>query len=179
MMAHGVKLAKDGDLNVRFAQMPCEKMTYEADTFDIIFCRDILHHVDIHATMKEITRVARPGALLVVDEIYSHSITDRIRHSWFVERFVYPMVRKWIYRGKIFYITEDERKMTEDDIDLVKSYIEVLLFRKYFNLISARFVSDTVAYIAKADRACLYILGPLGRYLGGRATFAGYLPNRK
>ena len=179
MMALGIKLAKDSDLNVSFAQMPCEKMTYEADTFDVIFCRDILHHVDIHATMKEITRVAKPGALLVADEIYSHSILDRIRHSWVVERFVYPMVRKWIYKGKILYITEDERKMTEDDIDLVKSYIEILLFIKYFNFISTRIVSENVECIAKADRVCLYLLGPLGRYLGGRATFAGYLPDRK
>jgi len=179
MMAHGVKLAQEDGLSVKFEQMPCEKMIYPDGTFDIIFCRDILHHVDIPVAMKEITRVAKPGALLVVDEIYSHSVTNWIRRSWVVERFIYPMLRKAIYTGKVFYITQDEQKMTEHDIDLVKRYIGTVLYQKYFNFFVTRFVPDTIVALAKADRACLYLLGPIGRYLGGRVAFAGHLPDRK
>ena len=50
----------------------------------MVVAGDILHHVDIPPTLAEIARVSRDGAVLVVNEIYSHS-----------------------------YITQDERKLTE------------------------------------------------------------------
>ena len=69
------------NLSIEFDEMPAEAMTYRAGTFDLVFCRDILHHVDIDRTMREVVRVSKPHARFVANEIYSHSFTDLIRHS--------------------------------------------------------------------------------------------------
>jgi len=175
MMAHGVKLAAQDGLTVEFAEMPCERMTYRDGTFDIVFCRDILHHVDIPTTMREIARVAKPDALLVVDEIYSHSMTDWIRHSWLVERVLYRTMQRFIYKGKLLYITEDERKMTEKDIALVKSHVPAFSYHKYFNFVVTRIVPDNYLVLNKVDRLVLKMLGPIGYYIAGRIAFVGRL----
>ncbi|GGY88116.1 class I SAM-dependent methyltransferase [Pseudoduganella plicata] len=91
------RLAAREGLVIDFGQMPAECLIYADDSFDCIVARDILHHVDIPAAMREIRRVARPQALLVVNEIYSHSLTDTIRRSRFVEAFLYPRMQRLIY----------------------------------------------------------------------------------
>jgi len=70
----------------------------------------------IPATMEEVLRVSKPGALFEMDEIYSHSITDVVRRSWLVEKLLYPRMTGFIYKGSKPYITEDERKMSEHDV---------------------------------------------------------------
>jgi ubiquinone/menaquinone biosynthesis C-methylase UbiE len=178
MLAHGIRLAKENGLSVTFGEMPAEKMIYQADMFDIVFARDILHHVDIPATMREITRVSKPNALLVVNEIYSHSITNLIRKSWLVERLLYPSMQKLIYKGKKPYITEDERKMTERDVACVRSQIGDIAYQKYFNFLVTRIVPDRFSGLNKLDRIALMVLGPLGHFLAGRIAFAGRLQKR-
>ena len=176
MLAHGIRLAKQDGLSVAFAEMPAENMQYQTGTFDIVFCRDILHHVDIPATMREIVRVAKPGALLFVNEIYSHSITNVVRHSWLVEKALYPMMQRFIYKGQKPYITQDERKMTEIDVAQVKSHVGTLQHRKYFNFLVTRIVPDKFRSLNKLDRIALRLLGPLGYFCAGRIVFAGRLP---
>jgi ubiquinone/menaquinone biosynthesis C-methylase UbiE len=178
MLAHGIRLAKQDGLSVAFAEMPAENMQYPAGTFDIVFCRDILHHVDIPATMKEIVRVAKPGALMFVNEIYSHSITNLIRRSRLVEKTLYPLMQRFIYKGQKPYITEDERKMTEMDVAQVKSHLGTLQYRKYFNFLVTRVVPDRFRNLNKLDRIALRLLGPLGYFCAGRIVFVGRLPER-
>ena len=173
MIAHGIKLAKQNGLSVKFAVMPSEKMEYADSAFDIVFARDILHHVDILATMKEIARVSKPEALFVVDEIYSHSFTDLTRRSWLVERFLYPAMKGFIYNGEKPYITEDERKMNEFDVAHVKTYLKDFRYHKYFNLFVNRIVPDKFDILNKLDRVCLIILGRIGYFVAGRIVFAG------
>jgi len=43
---------------------PAERLTYSDNVFDAVFFMDILHHVDIPATMKEIRRVLNPARSL-------------------------------------------------------------------------------------------------------------------
>lgn len=163
-------------LSVQFDEMPAEAMTYESGTFDIVFCRDILHHVDIAKTMAEIVRVSKPGATFIADEIYSHSLTDLIRHSRFVERVLYPLMKGVVYRDKFQYITADERKMTERDIALVRSYLQKrLCYHTYFNFLVTRIFHDGTI-LDVADRIILKILGPLGHYVGGRILLVGRRP---
>ena len=100
-------LALREGLDIIFEEMPAEKMLYEDNSFDYIISRDILHHVDIPTTMSEIVRVAKPSAMFVVNEIYSHSVTDKIRHSALVEKVLYPKMRRLIYGSGKPYITED------------------------------------------------------------------------
>jgi ubiquinone/menaquinone biosynthesis C-methylase UbiE len=175
MLNHAKRRAVENGLNVSFEQMPAEKMSYASDSFDLIFARDILHHVDIAATMNEIVRVSKPGALFVMDEIYSHSVTDAVRHSWVVERMLYPKMSGFIYKGQKPYITEDERKMSERDVSTVTSNLSCVQIRRYFNFIVTRLIPDKFATLSKLDRIALTVLGPVGHYLAGRIVLVGVL----
>ena len=167
------RLAEREDLAVDFGQMPAERLTYADDSFDCIVARDILHHVDIPAAMHEIRRVARPGALFVVNEIYSHSLTDTIRRSRFVEAFLYPRMQRLIYGPGRPYITADERKMSERDIALVRAILPTLELSRHFNFLVTRVLPDTCQWLAMADRLLLVALRPLAHLCAGRRLLAG------
>ncbi len=162
-------------LEIAFLQMPSERMLYLDNTFDYVLSRDILHHVDIPKTMREIVRVAKPGATFVVNEIYSHSFTDRIRKSTFVEKFLYPKMRRLIYGSSKPYITADERKLTELDIAEILRPLQPPKFKKYFNFLVTRIVPDRFENIAKLDRILLRVLHPIGHLLAGRVLFSAHI----
>jgi len=175
MLKLGASWAEKDGLTVDFRQMPAEKMTYADNTFDMVFVRDILHHVDIPETMKEIVRVSKPGAVLAVNEIYSHSVTDLIRHSWPVRRVLYPLLRNFVYKHKFVYITEDERKMNQRDIAEVMRHMSNVRYHKYFNFLVTRLIPDKYKTLNKADRLLLKALGPVGYFCAGRNAFIGSL----
>lgn len=164
-------LASREKLDILFEEMPAEKMLYGDDTFDYIVCRDILHHVDIPKTMHEIVRVAKPGAVFVVNEIYSHSITDKIRHSALVEKVLYPKMQRIIYGPGKPYITEDERKLSEFDLAEIMKPIGPRLFTKYFNFLVTRVIPDRFETFAKADRLLLRLFHRFAHLLAGRVFF--------
>ena len=165
--------------DIDFAEMPSERLDYHDAEFDLVFARDILHHVDIPQTMREVTRVAKPAALFVADEIYSHSLTDHIRHAGWVENWLYPRVQKIIYGNKKPYITEDERKMTEVDIGLVKGFLAGISREKYFNFLVTRLISDNHASLNRVDRILLMLLGKRGgKIVAGRIVLVGNMPSR-
>ena len=155
--------------------MPSELMAYENDFFDFILARDILHHVDIPKTINEIRRVAKSGALFLVNEIYSHSITDRIRHSNIVEKVLYPKMQKWIYGEEKPYITQDERKLTELDIQEITKSLQAIEFKKYFNFLVTRIIPDDYLIRSKIDRLLLIALKPLAYLIPCRVLFAGHI----
>ncbi len=165
-------LADREGLQIEFEQMPAERMRYADSTFDLAVARDILHHVDIRQTMGEIVRVVKPGGVFVVNEIYSHSLTDLIRHSKFIEHTLYPKMRRYIYGDGKPYITEDERKLTERDVDSITASLQPVRFRKYFNFLVTRIVPDRFEGLSKLDRCLLAVAGPLGRVLAGRVLFS-------
>lgn len=165
-------LASREKLDILFEEMPAEKMLYEDDTFDCILCRDILHQVDIPRAMQEIVRVAKPGAIFVVNEVYSHSITDMIRHSVFVEKALYPKMQRFIYSPGEPYITEDERKLTEFDLAEIMKPLGLRLFTKYFNFLVTRVIPGRFETFAKADRLLLRLFHRLAHLLAGRVLFS-------
>ena len=164
-------LATREGLDILFEEMPAEKMRYEDNTFDCILSRDILHHVDIPKTMREIVRVAKPGAMFVVNEIYSHSITDKIRHSTLVDKLIYPKMQSMIYGPGKPYITEDERKLSELDLEEIMKPLGPRLFTKYFNFLVTRLIPDRFEKLAKADRLLLRIFHRSAYLLAGRVLF--------
>ena len=165
-------LALREGLEIDFQQMPAEKMLYADNTFDYVISRDILHHVDIPATMREIVRVSKPDAIFVVNEIYSHSFTDKIRHSTLVEKILYPRMRRLIYGPVKPYITEDERKLSEVDIKEIERLLQTRLFTKYFNFLVTRIIPDRFEHIVKLDRILLRMLRPVGHLIAGRVLFS-------
>lgn len=171
-----LQIAKDlalrEGLQIAFDEMPAERMRYKDSSFDYIVARDILHHVDIPQTMGEIVRVAKPGAIFVVNEIYSHSVTDKVRHSSLVEKILYPRMRRLIYGPGKPYITEDERKLSEIDLKEITKPLQANLFEKHFNFLVTRIVPDRFEFFAKVDYLFLRLFRPLGWLLAGRMLFS-------
>ena len=172
-LAIAKKMAARERLTITFAEMPAESLAYEDGFFDYVIARDILHHVDIDEAMREIIRVAKPQAILVVNEIYSHSITNRIRNSDWVESFFYPRMRRFIYGTNKPYITSDERKLTESDIKKIHKHLRSMELDKYFNFLVTRLFPDRFSWIARVDRMLLKCLRPFASILAGRVLFAG------
>jgi ubiquinone/menaquinone biosynthesis C-methylase UbiE len=160
-------------LAIAFSEMPAEALGYENDFFDLIVARDILHHVDIVPALSEIRRVARPGALFLVNEIYSHSFTDRVRHSVLVEKMLYPRMQRFIYGPGQPYITEDERKLTETDLREITKPLHEIAFKTYFNFLVTRVIPDTYTLPSQLDRLFLILFKPLAPLLAGRIILAG------
>jgi len=165
-------IAQREQLLIDFGEMPAEALTYANYSFDLIVARDILHHVDVPATMRELERVARPEATFLVNEIYSHSVTDLVRRSALVSKVLYPRMQKLIYGAAAPYITEDERKLTEADLKLITAPLQAPTMRKYFNFLVNRLIPDRMETVAKADRLVLRTVGALGGVLAGRILFA-------
>ncbi len=166
-------LALREGLVINFGEMAAEKLDYPNDFFDCVIARDILHHVDIPHCMREIVRVSKHDSLFLVNEIYSHSITKKIRHARIVEKYIYPTMQKFIYGNEKPYITEDERKLTEEDIELITQPIDHFQIKKYFNFLVTRIIPDEYEAANKLDRFFLMLIGPIASWLSGRILFAG------
>lgn len=163
-------------LSIDFGTMPAESMTYADGEFDLVLAVDIMHHVDIPKTMREIVRVSKRGALVVMDEIYSHSITDTIRRSALVERMLYPAMRRWIYGTDEPYITADERKLTERDVAAIRDELGRREMCRYFNAVVTRLIPDRFDLVGRVDRTALAAIGPVGALFAGRILFSGRVP---
>jgi len=172
-LALASSLAEREGLSIHFEEMPAETLKYESDFFDYILARDILHHVDIPRATSEIHRVSKSGAVFVINEVYSHSFTDRIRRSRIVEKWLYPAMRSFVYGPGKPYITEDERKLTERDLAEILKLVSSIDLEKHFNFLVNRVVPDRVEILSKLDRLLLMCARPLGRFLAGRLLLVG------
>ncbi len=161
-------------LNIFFHEMCAEYLEYNDNFFDYVIARDILHHVDISRAMKEIARVSKNGAIFFTNEIYTHSAINRIRKSKIIEKWLYPNMVKFIYQGQKQYITEDERKITEHDIKLVKGFLTDTHI-EYFNFFINRIIPDNFTFFVKMDRIVLMLLKPVAHFLAGRILFKGII----
>ncbi|MCJ9427844.1 class I SAM-dependent methyltransferase [Kordiimonas marina] len=168
------RAANFGYASVRFSVMASEKLEYPDDYFDMIFCLDILHHVDIPATLQEFKRVIKDGGRVIGDELYTHSCLQKVRESRFIEKVLYPRMRRYIYQDSKPYITEDEHKIDEDEFRLLQATMTSPDVQ-YFNIFIGRLLPDRYAFAAKVDRFLMKCLGGFGRYVAGRVLFDGVL----
>lgn len=166
--------AKAAGLPVDFRVMPAERLDYADRYFDAVLFVDILHHVDIPKTMQEIRRVLKPGALVIGDELYTHTAMQRVRASRLVTHGLYPRMVRFIYGTDRPYITEDERKIDEREFASITDDLRELRC-DYFSLIAGRLVPDWI-WACKLDRLILMAVGSIGRFLAGRVVFMGRVP---
>ncbi len=169
------QMAQSMQLEVDFRVAPAEKMPYENRFFDAVVVHDILHHVDIPAVLAEIKRVAKPGALFLCSEVYTHGTIERFRRSALINKLLYPVVRKQIYDTDKPYITEDERKIDHREL---ASILDILGSARcqYYYFIVQRLISERHVWASKLDRIVLRTLGgSLGRILAGRVQVFGRL----
>jgi ubiquinone/menaquinone biosynthesis C-methylase UbiE len=156
--------------------MPSENMTYADGHFDIVLAHDILHHVEIERTMSEVVRVSKPSARFVMNEVYTHSSIDNVRHSWVVKRFLYESMKRVVYGKNTPYVTPDERKMNEFDMEKVRNIIDIDRER-FFDLAVNRVLPANVGFLNKVDTALLNGSNLVGRRLAGRILIVGSIKN--
>lgn len=159
--------------NVFVTEGACEDLDYADDSFDLVFLLDIMHHVDIPASVREIHRVARNGAILLGNELYTHSfLQKKVRESWLVDKVLYKRMVRYIYGSDRPYITEDERKIDEHELMLMTGLCrDTDLY--YFNTLVTRVLPDNGSIFAKTDQLVTRGLGPVGRFAAARVVFEG------
>jgi len=77
----------------RFFVMDAEHTTFADNSFDMIYCNGVLHHLDLDAAYKELARLLRPHGKIVAAEGLSHNpiihtyrkLTPKLRTAWEME----------------------------------------------------------------------------------------------
>lgn len=138
-------------------QCPPNRSLIPSQYFDLVLCVDILHHCDVPKSLLEIQRVSKPGALLVWSEIYCHSLTFQLRHSRLGE-FIWQSLHRWVYGSDRPYITEDERPLSERDIDAIASSLTEVQV-DYWDGITGRFWPGRSRRASKLDRGLFSLAG--------------------
>lgn len=161
-----------GQDEIAFAVMPSERMEYPDNSFDLVVFVDILHHVDIPKTMSESLRVLKPCGLVIGDELYTHSVLQRIRASKITTHGLYPLMQRWIYGTDRPYITEDERKINELEFRLIQDNL-TKCEADYFGIFEGRFFPNTITWVSRIDRMIARSSGRLAPLLSGRIVFRG------
>ncbi|MGE3804590.1 MAG: class I SAM-dependent methyltransferase, partial [Gemmataceae bacterium] len=170
----GRAVARRENLSIDFACMPAEQLRYADGFFDALVIRDILHHVEIPPALAELSRVSKPGAAAVINEVYTHSALESLRRSALVNGMLYPALRKLIYGRARPYITPDERKLTERDLALLRRFLGKIHRVRGFDFLVNRVLPNRWAWLSKIDYVALNALGPrLATLLGGRLLIVG------
>ncbi len=135
---------------VHFSVQVAEHMDYEDNYFDVVVGIDILHHVELKSSMKEILRVMKPGGIAIFREPIESPLFDPIRNLDIVKKFV-PNTSSFER-----HITDDEKKLSKNDLLLIQSMTSNFEIT-YFNIFSRlnRFMKGPfikiVRFIEKVD----------------------------
>lgn len=73
-----------------FQVMDAENMSFDDDTFDIIVCTGVLHHLDLDHAYPELARVLKPGGEIIAVEALGYNpfiqlyrrMTPHLRTAW-------------------------------------------------------------------------------------------------
>jgi ubiquinone/menaquinone biosynthesis C-methylase UbiE len=98
------KLAKTNKIkNIKFYKMSTENMTFKDNSFDLVLGCNILHHVDIKTTIKEIKRVLKPNGVAAFSEPIKYN----------------PIIN--IYRVLASHVrTDNEHPLSYEDMHYIK-----------------------------------------------------------
>lgn len=108
------RAAEAGAKNVHFDVMNGEDMTYPDESFDLVFGRGIIHHLDLRRSFSEIARVLRPAGAAVFWEPLGHNL---LLNGY---RALTPAAR-----------TPDEHPLLAKDFDLAREYFDEVRLRFY------------------------------------------------
>jgi len=158
--------------------MAAESLTYGDSVFDLILVVDILHHCEIDKCMREIARVAKSDCLLIINEVYTHTLLDKLRNSYAVAKILYPCLVRFVYQRQIPYITQDERKINELDLRQIRRTVAPTQI-DYYYIVVKRLFPDSMTALAKLDRMAAILLRPIGWLVSGRVIVIGRLAGRR
>ena len=100
--------------NAYFQAMNAERMEYPDNTFDVVFGRGIVHHLDLRACFSEVKRVLKPNGRAVFFEPLGHN----------------PLLN-WYRRRTPDMRTADEHPLLMADIALARTYYSDVTVRYY------------------------------------------------
>ncbi len=92
--------AKSSGLNIRYDLGSGEALPYQDNTFDIVFCCDVLEHVsNVQKVISEISRVLKPGGTFFYDTfnrtLFSKMVAINISQAWKRWAFAPPNLHVW------------------------------------------------------------------------------------
>ena len=108
-----------------FSIQKAEELAYEKDYFDIVVGLDILHHVDIPRSLDQVRRVLAPGGRAVFREWIEVPLFEAVRNSSLGQR-LFPKEASFET-----HITEDERKLTAHDIEIIRASFADCLAQRF------------------------------------------------
>ena len=108
-----------------FTVSVAETLDYEDEYFDAVTGINILHHVDIKNSVAECMRVLKPGGIALFHEPVRAPLFDVVRES--------KLGTKLVSKEASFdrHITQDERKLTKEDLRLIKSFGGACTFERF------------------------------------------------
>lgn len=152
-----------------FQVAPAEILPYPSNHFDFIAGIDILHHIDIAKSIAECKRVLKPGGVAIFREPLEVPLLDMIRNTWLVKLFA-PKEKSFE-----LHITEDERKLNNNDLEVIQTIFPKMEMKRYFLL--ARFdkflregSDPKPSLLEKIDHFLMEKI-PALKYLGGVVIF--------
>lgn len=155
------------DDKIKAEQMIAENMKYDSESFDVVFGVGILHHVDIEATVHEISRVMKnEGKAIFIEPIAFNPVLRKIRNLSMVKTIV-PN------KGKNLLITEDESQIDEKDIEFFRTIFKTVHYRA-FQIFSRldRFIGG---YPVRRWKKIIFIINWFDRVLLNRFHFLSTL----
>lgn len=172
MIALARELAEEEGLSIDYRIMTAENPDLPSHYFGLILARDILHHVEVPRALEQLSRLAKPGAMIMINENYTHSLIQKIRDSWLVNTIIYPRLVSFVYKREKPYITADESKLNEHDLKACQTLLEASEVQ-FFNLFVTRIIPDNHVFLACLDRLLLMVLKPIAPWLAGRFILFG------
>jgi SAM-dependent methyltransferase len=158
---------------IRFEIMPAETLAYPDDFFDLAYFNDILHHVDVARAVAEARRVLKPGGRVIANELFTHSVLQRVRENKLVSGFLYRRMVRFIYGTDQPYITADERKIDERELAMLDAILRPGTPHRYFLFLAGRLLPAGWPRVAQFDRAFFATVGRAGRFFAGRVVLVG------
>lgn len=106
------------DKNISFLLMDAEDLKFNDNSFDIIICSGVLHHLDIKRAYPELMRVLKPNGEIICNEPLVYNPIFQ-----FYRRMTPHLRTRW----------EMEHILTKKDIELAKKYFDKVEI-KFFHL---------------------------------------------
>jgi ubiquinone/menaquinone biosynthesis C-methylase UbiE len=104
-------------------EMDCEDLTFEPESFDFVFGRSIIHHLDIPKSLQTINRVLKKGGKVAfVEPMATNPIIQLYRHLTPADR------------------TPDEHPLTSSDLRLFSSMFNNVNLKYLYLLTSLAFI---------------------------------------
>lgn len=91
-----------------FAVMDAERLSFADNSFDVVFCGGVLHHLDIAMAYKELARVLKPNGRIICGEPLAYNpvfqvyrkLTPQLRTEWEAEHI---LTKKMIFLAKDYF----------------------------------------------------------------------------